>query len=264
MHGTVDGTAYTVVGTGEPVVLVHGVGMTQAVWEPQVDCLARNHQVIVYDVLGHGASRDPNQNVELTDYADQLLHLLDHLQVDQASVVGHSMGALITIEFALRHASRIRRIVALNAVFERSPQQRVTVQERVQALRATGISSTLDATIARWFGDPIPTELMASANLVRHLLAQVHPHGYAIAYNVFAQSDTAHTQRLAELQVPALFMTGECDPNSTPAMSQAMADRAPRGIYRRLDGARHMMTLTSADSVNQTLACFLADRALPD
>jgi (E)-2-((N-methylformamido)methylene)succinate hydrolase len=263
VHRTDDGTAYSVIGAGEPVVLVHGVGMAQTVWKPQVDCLARKHQVIVYDLLGHGASRDPTPDVELAAYADQLAKLLDHLQIDQAAVIGHSMGSLITIDFALRHRSRARRIVAMNAVFERSPEQRATVQERVRALRTTGISSTLDATIARWFGDPIPTPLIPSANMVSNLLAQVHPNGYAIAYSVFARSDAVHSQSLAQLEVPALFMTGEFDPNSTPAMSRAMADRAPMGAYKQLDGARHMMTLTSADRVNHILQDFLAGHALP-
>lgn len=263
-HGTIDGTAYAVIGTGSPVVLIHGVGMAQEVWAPQVAYLARTHQVIVYDMLGHGASQDPRTDASLADYAQQLADLLTHLQIEQAAVVGHSMGALVAIEFALRHPTSTLCIVALNAVFMRSPDQVAAVLTRLQALHASGAGSTLDASIARWFGDPVPKDLQAHAAMVRNLLTQVHPQGYAIAYGIFARADAMHRDALAQLRLPALFATGKHDPNSTPAMSLAMAQRAPQGTYTCLDRARHMMTLTSADTVNQCLEDFLATHAPSD
>lgn len=257
-RGMADGTAFTVYGAGNAVVLVHGVGMTQAVWGPQIASLSQTHQVIVYDMLGHGDSHDPRPDAALVDFAEQLAALLDHLQIDSAAVVGHSMGALVALDFALRHPRRTQRIVALNAVFMRSPEQKSAVLDRVRALRATGITSTLDATVARWFGDPVPADLQASAGLVKDMLTHVHPAGYATAYGIFADSDTVHEDRLPMLRMPALFMTGEFDPNSTPAMSLAMAQLAPKGAFKMLEGERHMLTMTSADTVNNCLRRFLA------
>jgi len=59
MSGMFDGTAYSVAGEGDALVLIHGVGMNRGVWAPQVDALQDSFRVVSYDMLGHGASRLP-------------------------------------------------------------------------------------------------------------------------------------------------------------------------------------------------------------
>lgn len=256
--GTANGTAFSVYGAGEPLVLIHGVGMGQAIWAPQVAEFARDYQVIVYDMLGHGGSDVPPADVELKDYANQLAALLDHLGIASANVVGHSMGALVALEFALNHPERTLRVAALNAVFMRTPAQRAAVLERAEALKHTGVAATVDSTLARWFGEPVPAGLAASANLVRRFLTEVNPLGYARTYGLFASSDAVHAAGLPTLTPPALFMTGEFDPNSSPEMSQAMAELTPQGRLDIVAGERHMMNVTAPDAINQRLRAFLA------
>mgnify|MGYP004722810009 CR=1 FL=1 len=85
---TPDGTAYATLGTGEPLVLVHGVGMQQGAWAPQITALSRTHRVVVYDMLGHGASRLPQPDATLADYAQQLAALLEGLDWKRVHAVG--------------------------------------------------------------------------------------------------------------------------------------------------------------------------------
>jgi (E)-2-((N-methylformamido)methylene)succinate hydrolase len=252
-------TAYSVAGEGEPVVLVHGVGMARAIWAPQAAQLARTHKVVSYDLLGHGDSELPPEGVTLQDYAGQLRDLLDHLDIGAANLVGHSMGALVVLEFALSHPQRTLRVAALNAVFERTAEQRAGVEARAAALRTEGPAATLEQTLERWFGDPVPPPLQDAAALTARLLASVNPLGYARTYELFARSDRAHAERLQGLAMPALFMTGEHDFNSSPAMSSAMAQRAPQGRLEVIAGARHMMNVTHPQEVTDTLAEFLGD-----
>ena len=65
------GTSYRVIGQGQPVVLIHGVGLTKDMWGGQVVGLAQHFQVIVYDMLGHGDSPRPAADTDLAGYADQ-------------------------------------------------------------------------------------------------------------------------------------------------------------------------------------------------
>ena len=255
--GEFEGTAFRVYGRGEPVVLIHGVGMRQDIWAPQIADLSAHFQVITYDMLGHGGSRVPPENVQLTDYADQLAQLLDHLNAPAASVIGHSMGALVALEFALRYPDRATRVVALNAAFMRTPEQRAGVVARADALERTGVSATIDSTIERWFGNPVPAELQAHAALVTEFMQNVDPVGYARSYRLFATSDAAHADRLQELRMPVLIMTGEFDPNSSPAMSEAMARRVPQAELVIVKDARHKMPLTCTQEVNERLLRFL-------
>lgn len=252
-----DGTAWRSHGAGEAIVLIHGVGMDQRAWQPQIEALSRGHRVVTYDMLGHGESELPPEGVQLADFAAQLLRLLDHLQIARAHVVGHSMGALVALEFALRHPERCRRLLALNAVFQRSAQQRAAVLERARTLQSAGVAATVDSTLARWFGDPVPAHLREIAALTSDILADVNAQGYARAYRLFATSDEVHADRLPALAMPALFITGEGDPNSSPAMSEAMAALAPQGQFEIVPGARHMMNLTDAAEVNRRVLRFI-------
>lgn len=240
-----------------PVVLIHGVGLSLAAWGPQIRALALRHEVIALDMPGHGGSSLPPRDARLSDYADAVIAVLDALAIPAAIVIGHSMGALVALETALAHPSRVRGVAALNAVFCRSAEQRSAVLARAESLAGGGSGASHEAAVARWFGAPVPAELKASANLVSALLAACNTVGYARTYALFAASDAAHRERLASLAVPALFMTADGDPNSTPDMSRAMARLAPQGRAEVLPGARHMMNLTHPDTVNARLLAFI-------
>jgi len=256
------GTAYSVYAPraaegAETVVLIHGVGMNQSVWFPQIEALTAHYRVIAYDMLGHGGSALPTPAPTLGDYAAQLEDLLDALQIERVHVVGHSMGALVALEFALTHRRRSLSVAALNAVYDRTPEQREAVMSRAETLADVPLDAGIDVTLARWFGDPVPAHLADAARAVRALLLSVDPVGYARTYRLFARADNAHIGRLPELGVPALFLTGECDANSSPAMSRAMASAVPLGRAEIIANERHMMSVTDPVQVNERLLAFL-------
>jgi pimeloyl-ACP methyl ester carboxylesterase len=89
-------------------------------------------------------------------------------------------------------------------------------------------------------------------------LQAVDPVGYARAYRVFATSDVG---RLDGLACPALFMTGELDPHSTPEMSRAMAAAAPLGRAVVVPGHRHMAAFVAPEICNPVILEFLRDKA---
>ncbi|MBZ9657744.1 alpha/beta fold hydrolase [Mesorhizobium sp. ESP-6-4] len=252
-----DGTGFIRAGSGAPVLLIHGVGMDAAIWQPQIAAMQDRFDVIAIDMLGHGSSPLPPENARLSDFADQAIRLLDHLGLARVAVIGHSMGALVAQEIALRAPSRISALICLNAVFRRPPELAQAVRERAAALGGPGDPSAIAATIARWFGDPIPPALSDAAATARAALEGVDRQGYARTYRLFASADTAHADRLPDLTVPALFMTGSEDRNSTAAMSAAMARLAPAGRCVVLNDEKHMMTIASPQKVNQRIIGFL-------
>ncbi|MER8752975.1 alpha/beta fold hydrolase [Mesorhizobium sp. M1050] len=252
-----DGTGFIRAGSGAPVLLIHGVGMNATIWHDQITSMKDHHDLIAIDMLGHGSSPLPPENATLSDFADQALRLLDHLRLASVSIVGHSMGALIALEIALRAPSRVRSIVCLNAVFRRPGALAQAVRERAAALSSQGDASAIAATLARWFGDPLPESLASAAATARAALEGVNPEGYARTYRLFAHADAEHADTLAGLAVPALFMTGSDDSNSTPVMSAAMARLAPHGQCLVLSGERHMMAMASPEKVTKHISTFL-------
>ena len=110
-------------------------------------------------------------------------------------------------------------------------------------------------TISRWFpaADAQVDELR---DRVHAALKSADPVGYPRAYRLFATSDDRFAGRIADLQMPALFSTGELDSNSTPEMSETMARLAPAGEAVTIPGQRHMMTLAAPELVNLALERF--------
>ncbi|HEY6633540.1 MAG TPA: alpha/beta fold hydrolase, partial [Rhizobiaceae bacterium] len=251
-----------------PIVLVHGVGMSMAFWAAQVAFFEKTRRVIVYDTLGHGRSSLLTEDRGLVEFSDQLLALVDHLGLGAIDLVGHSMGGLVALEFSLTHPDKVRRVVAMNAVFRRSEAQSEAVIGRARSLFTTGTMAGIQPTLDRWFGNPPPPAHRPTAEIVRHALETADPVGYPRAYMIFATSDRRHDGRLSELAMPALFLTGEFDLNSTPDMSSLMAAQAPQGEAVTLPGQRHMMPLVAPDEVNAELDRFFrridADRAQAD
>lgn len=257
-----DGTAWIEAGSGEPLVFVHGVGMNRAVWAPQIAYFAeRGWRVIAYDMLGHGDSPLPPEETRLADLRRQLGALLDELGIERAHLVGHSMGSLVAIDFALNAPERVHDVVALNAVYERSAAQRSAVQYRARRLAEGSADATLEETLDRWFGPEQRARQPECIAAVRRLLDAVDPAGYARVYGCFASADDAFTGRLPELAVPALFITGEHDPNSTPEMSSRMAAESPLGELAVVPGERHMMAYVEPDTVNPLIERFLRHTA---
>lgn len=251
------GTSYLATGQGQPVVLIHGVGLNKEMWGGQVVGLATNYRVITYDMLGHGASPRPAAGTPLLGYADQLLELLDHLQLSQATVIGFSMGGLVARAFALHYPERLQGLVVLNSVFNRSAEQRAGVIARTAQAAEHGPDANAEAALSRWFSREYQAANPAQIAALRETLAGNDPQGYLTTYELFATQDMYRADDLKGLRAPTLVATGELDPGSTPEMARQLADRIPGATVAVLAEQRHMMPVESPRLVNQLLLGFL-------
>ena len=252
----IGGTSFIERGSGEPVVLIHGVGLNADAWTPQIEALSAKHRVIAIDMPGHGGSQRPPQDVQLAHYVEQLRRLLDDLAIPAVNVVGHSMGGLVALGFALAYPMRVLRLAVLNSVYERDEAARIAVMARLSDLEEQGPAAQAEIALSRWLGDG---ETPLRANL-RAWLTSMDATSYAAAYRVFATGDRLFSGRLDGIRCPALFATGGLDPHSTPAMAEEMAKAVGRGRAVVLDDERHAMNLTAPARVNDLLAQFLEER----
>ena len=134
-------------GEGAPVVLIHGVGLQSADWGPQIDRLARSHRVIALDMPGHGGSSPLSPGADLPEFVVWLARALDALDLEQVSLAGHSMGALITLGAATSYPQRVTRAALLNPVFQRSVKARAAVIARAEQIQQGQID--LDTPLVR-------------------------------------------------------------------------------------------------------------------
>ncbi|MEQ9695587.1 alpha/beta hydrolase [Shimia sp. SDUM112013] len=244
---------YRTAGQGAPLVLLHGVGLQSAAWGPQINALSSGARVIALDMPGHGRSDPLPDEPALPDYVSWLHAVLKALDPGPVDLAGHSMGALIAAGYAATYPSQVRRVALLNGVFRRDDAARAAVQRRAEVIRAGDVDT--QAPLDRWFTDADKDK--ASRDLVAGWLSSVDPKGYGDAYAAFAGGDATYADRFPSITCPLLALTGSEDPNSTPAMSRAMAGAAPRGHAVVIDDARHMVNLTHPDRVNLALNTWL-------
>ncbi len=243
------GLAWIEAGGGPPVVLIHGVGLRAEAWAAQIHALSQSHRVMAVDMAGHGDSDPLPASPALADYSDRISVLLQ--TGGRPSVVaGHSMGALIALDLAIRYPDLVAAVMPCNAVYRRSPQAAEAVRARADAM-LSGAAMDVAAPLSRWFPDAEADSPERDA--CRAWLEAADLGGYAAAYNVFAQEDGPADADLRELHCPATFLTGDLEPNSTPAMSHAMAALVPDAEVVIVPGSYHMTPMTHAHLVTEAL-----------
>jgi (E)-2-((N-methylformamido)methylene)succinate hydrolase len=250
---TVHGAAYVEAGAGEPVVLLHGVGLRLEAWAPQIESLAESSRVIAIDLPGHGASTPIDSGSGLPSFIDWFTTTLDDLGLEIANVAGHSMGALIAGGCAVLDPERVRRVALLSAVHRRGQAAAAAVRARAAQIAAGHVDPT--SPLARWFGDECTTS--EPYRLVKDWLTTVDVRAYATAYGAFADGDDLYADRWSGVACPALLLTGELDPNSTPQMALDLAAEAPNGEACIIANHRHMVNMTAPDEVSAALRSWL-------
>ncbi len=106
--------AFIRTGRGPALLLIHGIGDSSATWEHLLPFLAIDHTVIAPDLLGHGASDKPRADYSVAAYANGMRDLLSVLGVDRATVVGHSLGGGVAMQFAYQYPERCERLVLVS------------------------------------------------------------------------------------------------------------------------------------------------------
>ena len=112
-HVTIHGhrRAYVKAGQGPALLLLHGLGCDHTTWTPVIRTLAKRYTVIAPDLLGHGQSAKPRADYSVGGYANGMRDLLTVLNIDKVTVVGHSLGGGVAMQFAYQFPERTERMV---------------------------------------------------------------------------------------------------------------------------------------------------------
>ncbi|MBW8192594.1 alpha/beta hydrolase [Neiella marina] len=137
---------YRVMGSGDPVLLVHGFLDSAELWDPYVRLLAEHYMVIVPDLRGHGRSTNPSGKFSYRDAAADMSALMAHLNVTKFNAVGYSEGALILTRMAIEQPKRIGKLTLIGA----GPYMAESGRENLRKVQYfTNLSKSLQAELIR-------------------------------------------------------------------------------------------------------------------
>ena len=254
-----DGTWYQVCGNekGPAVVLCHGVGLDLHMWDQQVSALGADYEVVRYDLIGHGKTPSNPADLNLDAFTRQLFALLEHLGLGRIVLVGLSMGGVIAQRFAADHPELLTRLVLMNTVYKRQPEELEGVEARLRMTEEEGLSPVADAAIARWFDDAFVKDHPQVIDKIRTRLLTNDLAGYLAAYRVFVHAEPDVGAALKSVHCPTLIMTGGKDVGSTPLMARRMAEDLSDARVVIFDELHHLAPLENPDQVNVELRSFL-------
>lgn len=243
------GQYYQRYGAGPPLVLIHALGLDHRLWDAQISSLAMACTVYTYDVRGHGLTDVPMMPYALSDFADDLVGLLDSVGIDDAHLVGISMGGMIAQELALAWPRRVRSLVLADTTSEYPQEARRGLAERARIAEERGLAPLVDPTIERWFTADFRRERPNDVARIRDILALAHPTGYAASCRAIATVDV--TERLVNVEVPTLVLVGSEDTSTPPDMALKIHEYIPGSRYEIIPNAAHLTNVARPDVFNR-------------
>jgi pimeloyl-ACP methyl ester carboxylesterase len=249
-----------------PIVFIHGGWADHRMWEPQVEALAEDYEVITYDVRGHGrtgGSAEARYTVEL--FAADLRALIDGLGLDRPVVCGLSLGGMIAQTFAARYPEELRGVVLADTAVS----ARLTLTDTLQTvlfprsamawtIRLLGPKRWVDlafelAELTRgksWFGRDERVR-----PYIRETMSAFGPEEYNKVLGA------VYGFRMVDLEaigVPTLVLNGEFESRSVFRHTEELERRIPDVETRVLPGTGHTSNMENPEAFNEALLDFLA------
>ena len=251
--------AYDVAGSGATLIFLHGIGGNRRNWARQLSALADVYRVVAWDARGYGDSEDYAEPLAFTDFAADLLRLLDHLQVEHAHLCGLSMGGRIVLDFYARHPQRVSSLIladsfpGFDASFSDEGRARF-VHERRQPLLDGKELADIAPAIARSL-----VSSSASAAVTQELIDSISMlHKESYIKTIEAMTMYQPVADLAAITVPVQIIVGAQDKLTPPAVSRKMAAEIPNARLLELENAGHLSNIEAPEGFNACLREFLA------
>ncbi len=225
---------------GLPVIAFsNSLGTDFRIWDGVVRILKPEFRLIRYDKRGHGLSEAPPAPYAMSDHVDDLAGLLDHLGVEDALVVGLSVGGMIAQSLAAERPDLARALVLCDTAHKIGTAD--LWDSRITAVESDGIVAIADGILERWFPSRFHAEQPTELAGYRNMLCRTPTSGYA--GTCAAIRDTDLTETTGQLGLPALCVVGSEDGATTPDLVRSLSELLPDGRFETIAGSGHLPCL---------------------
>jgi pimeloyl-ACP methyl ester carboxylesterase len=221
-------TARSAPASARPLILIHGLLLSQRMhWPLAEDLASRGNHVITLDLLGHGESDRPRDmtRYSMSFFGEQVVALMDHLQLEQAVVMGTSLGANTALEVALAHPERLRAMVVEMPVLDNA------LLWSALAFTPLLVALTFGESVMRAIGRgarAVPRSALPHyGNVVLDLVRQDPGPGGAVLQGLFFGRVAPHRNERRTFQTPALVLGHRRDPIHPFSDAGALAEELP-------------------------------------
>ena len=262
---------YEIRGKGLPLILIHGAWASQKWWRWQIPELARKYHVISLDVRGHGRSSPLTSGYSVNELAKDLDLLLKSLGIQEAVLVGWSMGGMISVQYGLDFPSKVKALILIATRGHQDPKFKRRII--IQYLQAR-LSLLMDFTAPRKYdrsSEGFPGQKIWLEREAQKMLSPKAPkevidwvmsdmrtnprENYFQVAKGFWNWEAA--DRLKDMEAPTLIMGGDKDSRTPPRFSRLLHKSIPNSTLVIVEDAGHCLPLEQPERVNGEILKFL-------
>jgi 3-oxoadipate enol-lactonase len=238
---------------GPSLVFINSLGTDLRIWEEVVPAFSNRFRIIRYDKRGHGLSDCPAAPYSMRDLSTELAGLLDFLNIDQATLIGISVGGMITIDFAATWRERVKAIVLCDTAPVIGTAE--LWNERINTLRQHGMAYLSEPILARWFAPAFIERKTAVCQGFANMLTRMPVEGYTGTCEAIRDADL--TAAAKSISAPTLVLVGSEDPSTPPVLVRGLKDLIPQAQYHEIPGAGHLPCVEKPVETAARIAEFL-------
>jgi pimeloyl-ACP methyl ester carboxylesterase len=253
---------FSIDGDGHPVILIHGFAASNYDWvylTPEL--IKTGYQVIAPDLIGHGNSTKPNDPACYTFCAlyQNFIEWINEFGVDQElTLIGHSMGGLVALLFAIEHADAVKQLVLIDPYYNR--KQLNSILQLINR-RPEWYQKALQVTPQWMIHTAISLDVYGMIHYKSHTRQQIaEDYKRASPQIVYIPGSIPDiSEKINQVQSPTLVIWGEKDATLHPSSFPILVDTLPNGQGKSLQGAGHQPHLTKPGLFNPLVLEFLGN-----
>ena len=248
---------YEVAGSGQPLVLVHGLGLDLRMWDDQFTPLAHRFHVLRYDVRGYGQSTLPT--TEPYSHADDLKGLLGYLGIAHTALAGLSFGGRLAINFTLTYPELVQRLILVDSGlngYQYSPEWNGLWTQILTEAATRGPKAANEL----WLRHPLFAPAREQAAVAARLTQMIADYSgwHWVHTDPVRWTEPPDNQRLDQIHVPTLIVSGQRDLPDFHAIAALLQQRIPQASTALLAQVGHMANMEAPTQFNHLVESFLS------
>ena len=250
---------YETYGDGNPVVLIAGLGSPMLSWETQIPIYSAAHKVIAFDNRGIGKSDITDPGFTISDMADDVIGLLDHLGIERATFIGKSMGGMITQRIGINHPDRVNKLIIGCSAASRDAVGNILLEGGREVASKAGMKAVW---ITGLFYGYTRGYIEDNIEIIKGFLDEMPEHDEQMLKGYMGQSQACEghhsLDEISNIKAPVLVMYGDRDLIMSPKKSIEMAEKIPDSILRGFEGVGHGFWREKQEEVDKLVMEFLS------
>ena len=245
---------YNKIDEKDPVIFIHGIGLNHGIWDDQINYF-KNHNTIVYDLIGHGKTPFNTKSLTMKDFTKQLLKLVDSLNINKFHLVGFSLGSLIARDFASSYSNRLSSLIIFGTVYKRSEDEKRQIINRYEMMKLKK-PITKKRAVYRWFTEKFLEKNPSIYEKIHSMLENTNHNTWLKIYKLFVHHED-DDESIKKISTNTLVITGRDDIGSKPKMSEEISKLIPGSQCKIVEKGRHLCNIECAKDFNVTIKKFI-------